>query len=685
MPSVEQKFECHHAVWLEEAFHEQTQAKRESLKQRPHVYEHKWTNPESQLKMTHAPDSFAKNMKRKSMSEDWSKSPLVSVSTATSETDLSESSKQKNNNLGGSQVFPTETSSLALDSNTLSTEKLELAIPSTFDLSKTQSEITLTNKRSSPQEKDEKLSLPKQSEHCDLAKQSSMTPEPHCQTAKDSPDDQISTPTPSGSGSPQLDQLLSDLEEMKLKFRPETLYLPLSESSDESPEDDQIHQFEDLSPEDQCPLEYSDSLRVSTSSGIQLAEDMNYTNVALTEPSHCQTSIQDEPEVVSVTTDLTQTSETSVPPSLGCCNDSPGSPTESLSIPEFHQRCCEVMESTLNSKFPLDIFQTSKYDENAAETFSSVSFPKVVAKSQSDIPEEHLANIREEDSTTDILQNQEKLRSSNDSRGVTVEISTQSSQNQFPDLWEATSVTQSEDLFSQSLSDLTPETVRSARHFCFEELMAFPSPWNLETSSDEDRPRTSGQHSEQSLTPVDSECFASQPTSVKPKAEVTSSTSDEEYSIPPGYADISSTATIYIHMPPEYADVVNSGADSPTFEYSDPEAYFDCKQAASDFSETEPDEPESSTRLSGDQPHDQLSYPRVLERLNQKVLLSSGSEDYEDAPFVKPLHNVREENEELSQYSDASEEFTLCGASQPPPVCETGAYDDTDKYLARVR
>lgn len=79
MPSVEQKFECHHAVWLEEAFHEQTQAKRESLKQRPHVYEHKWTNPESQLKMTHAPDSFAKNMKRKSMSEDWSKSPLVSV------------------------------------------------------------------------------------------------------------------------------------------------------------------------------------------------------------------------------------------------------------------------------------------------------------------------------------------------------------------------------------------------------------------------------------------------------------------------------------------------------------------------------------------------------------------------------------------------------------------------------
>lgn len=79
MPSVEHKFECHHAVWLEEAFHEQTQAKRESLKRRPLVHEHKWTDPESQLKMTHIQDSFSKNMKRKSMSEDESKSSLVSV------------------------------------------------------------------------------------------------------------------------------------------------------------------------------------------------------------------------------------------------------------------------------------------------------------------------------------------------------------------------------------------------------------------------------------------------------------------------------------------------------------------------------------------------------------------------------------------------------------------------------
>lgn len=79
MPSVEQKFKCHHAVWLEDAFPEQTQAKRGSVKRRPLVHEHKWTDPETQLKMTHAQDSFSKNMKRKSMSEDKSKSSLVSV------------------------------------------------------------------------------------------------------------------------------------------------------------------------------------------------------------------------------------------------------------------------------------------------------------------------------------------------------------------------------------------------------------------------------------------------------------------------------------------------------------------------------------------------------------------------------------------------------------------------------
>uniref|UniRef100_A0A8D0ASX6 Ankyrin 2a, neuronal n=1 Tax=Sander lucioperca TaxID=283035 RepID=A0A8D0ASX6_SANLU len=161
---------------------------------------------------------------------------FLQVSTASSRTNLSESSKQISGHLGQGQVFPNKTHSLAHDSITLSTEKLKLPLPGTFDLSKTQSKITLTNQSSSPQEKDEKLSFPKQSEHSGLAKPDSL-----CQIAQESPDDQMfmslkSTPTQPESGSPQLEQLLSDLEEMKLAFSPETLDPILSEFSDESPE-----------------------------------------------------------------------------------------------------------------------------------------------------------------------------------------------------------------------------------------------------------------------------------------------------------------------------------------------------------------------------------------------------------------------------------------------------------------
>lgn len=617
---------------------------------------------------------------------------FLQVSTASSKTNVSESSDQNNVHLERSKVFPTETPSSAHDSNTFSTERLVLPIPGTFDLHKTQTEIPLTNDRGSPQEKDEKPSFPKQGENCGLAKQNSVTSDSLCQTNQDSQDEQIiassgSTPTPSGSGSPQLDQLLSDLKEMKLKFRPETLDPSLSKSSDETSEDDQIDDFEDLSPEDRCPTEDIDTRRVSMSSVAQLAEGTNHINADVTEPAHFQTSIQDEHEMVSVTPDPTETFETTMPSGLCSSKDSPVSPTKSLSISESPERFCEVMELSLNSSCPLDIIQSSEND-NATETYSPLSFHKVAVKGQSDKPEDHLANLCEED--FGFIQNQEEhsAMSSNDSRVVTEEISTQSPQDHPPHLWEATSfeASQSEDFSSQSLSDFTPETVTCARHFSFEQLMPYHSLGNLETSSDEDRPRTSGHLSEESLTPVDSECFASQPTSVKPKAEVTSSTSDEEYSIPPGYAESCSATTIY-HVPPEYSKVVRSGPDSPTFEYSDPEPYFDCKQAASDFSETELDEADPSTRSSGDQPHDHLSHPRVVEKVNRRVLLSSGSEDYEDAPFVhEPLYNVHEVDEELLRYSEASdEEYSLCEGSQPPPVCEIGAYYDTDKYLTRVR
>ncbi|KAJ4944390.1 hypothetical protein JOQ06_012934, partial [Pogonophryne albipinna] len=115
-------------------------------------------------------------------------------------------------------------------------------------------------------------------------------------------------------------------------------------------------------------------------------------------------------------------------------------------------------------------------------------------------------------------------------------------------------------------------------------------------------------------------------TPVQSKAETTSLTSDEEYSLPTGYPE----ATIYIHMPPAYEDVVNSCADSPPLDYSDPEPYFDCNQAGSDFSETEH---ETSTSAKGDQPKDHYIHPRVLKKADEMPEFPSQSvmeETYKD-------------------------------------------------------
>ncbi|XP_051801922.1 ankyrin-2 [Acanthochromis polyacanthus] len=563
------------------------------------------------------------------------------VSTASSKTNISQSPEQNNVDLVQSQVLLPETPSLAHDLNTLSTEKLDLPISDSSDIGKTQ--------------KDKQLSFPKQSEDSILPTPSSLTQDSLCQTAQDNPAvstimSSKSTPMSSESGSPQLDQLLSDLEDMKLKFRPETLDPARSEFTGESAES------EDAAFEDRCPTENRESLRAGMSSFVQLAEDTQ-TNAAATQPAHVH---QVELEVVTASSDIT--SETSVGSSIDIHKDSAVSPTESFSIPESPQNLCEEMEPSVDPTIYDDMFQSSKTDGNAIEPL-----PSGAAMSQPDVPEKNLTNLGQEDSTMDLPQSQEGHESttpSNDLKSLTEETSSQNVPDQLPHLWKAASVetTQSEDISSQSLSDLTPETVTCARHFSFDELMPYSSSGNLETSSDEDRPRASGQYSEDSLTPIDYECFDSESTLDKPKTEMTSSASDEEYSIPPGYTE-----------------VVHSSADSPTCEYSDPEPYFDCRQASSDFSEPELEEPESKAGSSESQPHDQP------EKVNRKVLLSSGSEDYEDAPFVhEPLHDVQEESEELLHFSEASdEEFTLCESSRPPPVCETGAYDDTDKSLAR--
>lgn len=103
---------------------------------------------------------------------------------------------------------------------------------------------------------------------------------------------------------------------------------------------------------------------------------------------------------------------------------------------------------------------------------------------------------------------------------------------------------------------------------------------------------------------VDTECFA---TSITVKPAMISSTSEVEHSVLPEYVDtICSLVSTSDCLPSEYTKAVHSDTDRPTSEYSDPECYFDCKQAASDLSETEPDEPILRATSSRVEPHEPL-------------------------------------------------------------------------------
>ncbi|XP_055364959.1 ankyrin-3 isoform X8 [Betta splendens] len=558
--------------------------------------------------------------------------------TASSKTNLSEPSKQQSGVLGLSQVVPREIPSSADESNTGSMDKLESPLPFSFDVGEAQSESTLANQRESPQEQDNKLLFP------GLVEPSSPSPDPLRQTDRDVPDDPSAvsseaSPTPPASGSPQLDQLLSELEEMKLKFRPETLDLPLSGSSDGSSEGNEMYTFEDFTPEDQTPSEHSSSIIISVSSAVQLSEDSNSTNTAAIESDQLQTPNYDEAELAE--------------PDETCARSSPGGNKDSSL--GFDQ----VKESSPSPTSHID--QAGKYAEYSNETFS-----------QSNVPEKKPP----EEETSGIYHNEEEhelIKLCSDSKSMSDKSLPQSIPDQIPLIWKEAHV-KHEDSSSPSLPDVTPETVTTSRHFNLEQLMPHPSTGNAETFLEEAMPWISGQDSEGSLTSEDEDYFACQPSSVRHKTEIASSTFDEEDSVPPEYSECFSTCTTA--MPP----VLNSGTDSSAFEYSDPESYFDCKQAASEFSETECDESKRGSRSAGDH----LNQP-VLEKRNQRVLLSSGSEDYEDASLAcEPLHSAHGHTKEVQRYSETShEEFTLSEASHPPPAYKCWPYDDTDKSLAR--
>ncbi|KAK5621552.1 hypothetical protein CRENBAI_001606 [Crenichthys baileyi] len=219
----------------------------------------------------------------------------------------------------------------------------------------------------------------------------------------------------------------------------------------------------------------------------------------------------------------------------------------------------------------------------------------------------------------------------------------------------------------ESASDFTPDTVISARHFSFDEPITYPSSRSVEIPFVEDRPMMCEQHSEETMTPADYEGFATEPPSFQLKTDISSSASDEEYTIPLGDAETPFASVTYTSTPLRIAHGAYCSEDSPNLEYFDVEPYFDCKQGMCDFSETEFDAPESTSSSNVGQAQHQPGHLGTQEKAKQKVLLSSGSEDYEDAPLVhESYHQGQGESKESLRQSDTSdEEFTLCKTSQP--------------------
>ncbi|XP_061762478.1 uncharacterized protein LOC133556490 isoform X5 [Nerophis ophidion] len=598
------------------------------------------------------------------------------VSTASSKANLSEPTEQKDHYL--EDFVKNKMTSMLSNTNTMFSENIELPIAGTCYPSKTPFETTLTD---ALRHDKENVVFPEQSEEF-----GSIINEP----AQDSGEEEIitssnSTPTGPDSVSPQLDQLLSDLEEMKDKFDLKPFCLPLLEPNDESSNVDLIHDFKELQPEDECPTGGSTSPSVSI---IQLEEDTNKTNVTVTWSPPFQT--YDQPAEDPVASDLTiiqsnlRTDRDSVPLS------------GALSYPDFPQTGCEIFEPSLESNFSEDAVPPIKYNESEEKVLSSASFPIVSEETSSDEYEEHFRsdNVQSQGHESLLLpgEREDTARNCLKDKSTTLYKEPSDFQKGY----------YSSDLPFNLMVDRAPQTTE--RQFRSAESIVCPTSAKSEKSSDGISPRSSVQYletftSERQLSfeelmpakyssdvinskagfqnPADCEVPNTQACLVEPNTEMPSLTSDEECAIFPVYAERDSATSTFSHMPPEYGDNVRSGAYGPASEYSDPEPFFDCRQATSDFSETEPDETEFRSIPSKGQPGD--SHPGRREHVYRHALLSSGSEDWEDAFVVQETFRTVPNKTEDIFHSEA-EELTVCEV----PGSEIGAFDDTNTLTREI-
>ncbi|XP_070999023.1 cardiomyopathy-associated protein 5-like [Oncorhynchus clarkii lewisi] len=771
------------AVRAEEAVHNRPQASRKSIQRKEHSNVPTLKGSEAQTKI----DETSKHLKRKPMrkAEDRRVS-APSVSAGSSMENLSEPKhvlaldQPSTNRPISNKTLMSETQSVTPD----------LQIPNAFVFSPLSPEMTMPTEkmRVSPESPEKTLNLNKESSSSET---SPVLPDLFSHNAKDSQGDEAQSSAsnleaPPESGAPtQLDQLLSEFEEIKRAFRPETLEpldSPLSETSEGGLEDLQPYvELEELLPEsDAYPTEGEEELSSpSPSSPIQITREPAEISVVASVPTDLSLSNETDPEVFGVTTDLIETfpepsQVTADPVQLSHLEyvqthraeksdltgsiplDSPTAATKSAGTPESPEPCHKVLERSSESIVPSQKFQPLEHEDAAVFTE-----PSTVEEHRISLPQQDQATVGEEyDNSKDTSSIQAAVKKAYIEQskvlcesGVLItepsQLVDETCMSTTPEvvshLRDSTppETLEYDEQSHHSLSDVTPqtpETVTVSRHFSFEELIPYQSPRYLNMLSEALKPNTSEQPSENRVTPVEEEfsppvtpvevkSHVSQPGPVDPMAEmvsaqpdpvehraemvsaqpgpvehraemvsaqhvpeVTASAHDEEFSmefsLPPEYAEASSS--IHKPNPPAYAEVIRGSTTMYLYEDSDPETYFDCKQGVSDFSEMEPDELKKRESSGVGQTQGQASHSGALGRKYQKptaipvcsavrkhergVLLSSGSEDYDDAPY----DDIKEESEELAQSPGThTDDWAFYQAPQELPPLRSADDDDS--------
>lgn len=572
---------------------------------------------------------------------------LSQVSSAASKTDLTETSQCSSQ----CPIFSNE----AHDLEALSTNRAELFLTQHHGSCQTDYDVTSIEKSSFPEEHCKQLSFYK-GEDCESANLTTMTQESDSHVYQDRPNDLNILSPESTSTSPRSESAQSkQLEGMEPLSGTKMFDQDSPDSIVKSSGDYEISRFESTDITEHKTTPYQ-------AYGVPIGQE------------HFHASVQEELKITMPDSDKTQ--ETDLSFILDSDKESPSIPTAPLTYPELAQAIYEVREPSLDTIIPSDIFQSDLNNENSFEPSSPASFLEHKTKKELETSEEHFVDLP--DGSTADLQLDDKEFKEELFASASVEnegVSTSYSENQQDFTESSLKTSQNEDV--SSLSDVTPETATDARHFIFEEFMPKPSSELNESYFNNDRPK-SEEDSEDHLN-------VNSASSITPKKEITSSTSEGENSITSQCAETGSPTTISSYIPPKYLKGVLSGVESPANECSDQEPYFDCKQAESDFSETEPDGSDPKMNCSGSVPLIQVHNRTGHQKINRKMVLSSGSEDFEDAYIVhEPLCNVDEDEKELLHHTESSEdEFTLCEAPQPPALCSES--DDTDKYLTRVR